>query len=923
MGKGKGRNKKPRWKKVNQKKDGSPGRENGQDFVERTVEQGNFKMEAYYAAQGLHHQSIQRTETSLLATTNNITSFDDWNRERLAWRAASGRTLPASFRFCQCQQIVSDDMAQAMQTELKALLQQAKEWKKDETTTTAKEEEKVDDRDNKKRQYTPIVYEPLNDQDVQLTTIPFCPHAYQLPLDRTLIRKHPALKPLHQWLMNKTDCGYVTRQETVSMIPPIVLLSQESSSPSTTSNGGGNAILDMCAAPGSKTSQLLEGLASAHQERAKAMADEDGDNNNSTTGLLVANDVNPSRAHMLMHQLKRILHHFPVAMVTAAAAQHFPSPPSCQPGEGRLFDKILADVPCSGDGTTRKNIHVWKTWSQMGALALHKLQLDIAFKGAATLLKIGGHLCYSTCSLNPVEDEAVVAELLRRAGGGLELVDITSSSSLLKSFVTRPGLSSWKVLCEPTSRRELKNRRNKNNAKMQQRRKEYEEQQQKEGEEAEGDDGREDAEMKEEEPKEGGDDEQVANGGERENDTTEETKLAPNTQKFEPTSMDEDYLMDLATNQAGLMHFKTMDDVPEEMMSRVRPSNFPPTPEETARFHLERCIRVLGHDNDTGGFFVALLKKVGPVGGQDRRDEKRQQEAAAAAAASVEGVNEANNSTSPPPKRAKLDDDNVESLVTEDIANIDSMEDDGGEAAESNTKNSGGDSRGKRNPKFEPEFVPVKDEIMDPLIEFYGLGGPGFRKDLFMQRASGSDVSKILTYVSPAVKDLLDHNMDIQKRVSIIATGLKAFTKNTALKETPITHRLAQEAAHFMVPHMSDKRKLSVTTADFEVALGIVTSNNNNEAEAKESDKGKGGKNKNAMNVISIDKFSPEFQSRARKLDVGAFVTVLEGFEDRHDEKMVLVLWRCRGDHVNTLVAKTDVDAIVSKVMLLKKDQET
>lgn len=65
---------------------------------------------------------------------------------------------------------------------------------------------------------------------------------------------------------------------------------------------------------------------------------------------------------------------------------------------------MLKDVPCSGDGTLRKNPDVWIKWKITHALNLHGVQYRIARRGAE-LLDIGGRLVYSTCSLNPVENE--------------------------------------------------------------------------------------------------------------------------------------------------------------------------------------------------------------------------------------------------------------------------------------------------------------------------------------------------------------------------------------------------------------------------------------------------------------------------------------------------------------------------------------
>ena len=104
-----------------------------------------------------------------------------------------------------------------------------------------------------------------------------------------------------------------------------------------------------------------------------------------------------------------------------------------------LFDRILCDVPCSGDGTIRKNSNIWRLWSLGGAIGLHPLQLSIAWR-AAQLLKVGGRLVYSTCSLNPFENEAVVAELIRHSRGALRVVDV---SDKLPGLLREPGMESW------------------------------------------------------------------------------------------------------------------------------------------------------------------------------------------------------------------------------------------------------------------------------------------------------------------------------------------------------------------------------------------------------------------------------------------------------------------------------------------------
>ena len=827
------------------------------DFVTQTVAQGNPKFEAYYAVQGLHHTK---------ADGSKVGNFEEWNNERIHWRTTLGKVLPASFRFCLYDKLVPVSVKQEMETQVQNILQKAQAWDKD----TWEQQQEIQGNSLGKRKksemHTPITYENLQPHQLQLTKLPFGDYCYQLQLDKNIIRKHPALKELHQWLMQHTDCGHVTRQEAVSMIPPIVLLNTPpTTTPTNQNHTTGQSIFDMCAAPGSKTSQLLEGLATL-------------DTHDQLHNLLVANDVNPSRAHMLTHQLKRILGHYPAALMTAAPAQHFPASRSVQ---GK-FDKLLADVPCSGDGTTRKNIGVWKEWSQLGALGLHKLQHEIAWKGVSTLLKMGGYMCYSTCSLNPIEDEAVVAELLRKSKGNLELVDIHQS---LGGFVTRPGVSDWKVLCEPLSKAQQKSRDRKNTPRMQAKRAEYEakqEQEQKNEEAAAEDDAKELATNGE-----------STKATETPSEPPTDKKMEPLT-KFEPTSMDPEYLMEQAL-ATGLVHVPNMEEAKEKGLdNRIQSSNFPPTPEEAAKFQLHRCIRVVSHDNNTGGFFVALLKKTGPIGGSDFKNVRQAAEAEANGQTVVEMANddveeeEDANTAEPEAKRIKVDEDGDAAVEDPGETETPTGEDEDDAAANDTSSNNN-----NRKIRFSTEFHTVDAAILDPLLEYYGLTGPHVRKDLFMNRSGGD--TKNIFWVAPCVKDLFDAGMNIQNRVNIISTGLKAFTRNNTLKDCEVSHRLAQDAIQFLVPHMSDKRKFSVSFDDFERCL-------------------------NGNTMMKMEEFSADFRSRARGLDLGCFVVILEGYEERLHEKMIGVMWRCKGDHVNTLVSKPEKDGLLTKLAVLKEE---
>ncbi|KAA6378816.1 MAG: putative NOL1/NOP2/Sun domain family, member 2 [Streblomastix strix] len=108
-----------------------------------------------------------------------------------------------------------------------------------------------------------------------------------------------------------------------------------------------------------------------------------------------------------------------------------------------LFDRVLCDVPCSGDGTMRKAPDIWMGWTTSNGMSHHGLQLRIAQRGALLLKEIDNipRMVYSTCTLNPIDDEAVVTQLLL-SYPQLEQLDTSQEISALKR---RQGVSNWQV----------------------------------------------------------------------------------------------------------------------------------------------------------------------------------------------------------------------------------------------------------------------------------------------------------------------------------------------------------------------------------------------------------------------------------------------------------------------------------------------
>lgn len=147
----------------------------------------------------------------------------------------------------------------------------------------------------------------------------------------------------------------------------------------------GERVLDLCAAPGGKTTQL-----------AAAMKGE---------GLLISNEIHPARAKILSSNVERM--GIPNAVVTNETperlAERFPA----------FFDRIVVDAPCSGEGMFRKEEQALLQWSPENVSMCAERQQGI-LEQAAKMLRPGGVLVYSTCTFAPEEDEGSITEFLCR-----------------------------------------------------------------------------------------------------------------------------------------------------------------------------------------------------------------------------------------------------------------------------------------------------------------------------------------------------------------------------------------------------------------------------------------------------------------------------------------------------------------------------
>lgn len=792
----------------------------------KTVASKCPKMEAYYAYQGLHSTRLQNGQFV------PCTSPEEMEDERNRWASAMRSMLPAAFRIGQN---IEDDHREQLVSDIQKFVGTEIEIEVDEEGNSVSKPRCSDKSDeNNDIDVSKLQDEKLHARTVKKVApgqrIPFIPDAYQLPFDRKTIRRNPALHDFFEWLRINTDAGFLSRQETVSMIPPVVLAPEPH-----------HAVLDMCAAPGSKTSQLLE-IVSHIPEGEKE-----------PTGFVVANDSDAKRAYMLVHQLRRI--NSPAVFVTAKDAQFWPlltrgSGVSIEDRarEG-IFDRVLCDVPCGGDGTSRKNPGIWKYWSMSASISIHPMQTSILLNGAR-LTKVGGYVCYSTCSMNPIENEAVVAEVLRISDGSLELVDKRPE---MEGMLARPGMTSWKVMTEALSTKDRRNKAKKNSKRMQEKRREWiDKQNQVSGQEeiAYGADDLEDTE----------------NEIDREWEAERQSKKDWNPS---PLSWDEETLLQRCEEQ-GLLEYKSFEDVPQDRKNHVRQSCFPPSAEEIEKFNLQKCFRCLPHDLNTGGFFVALFKKVAPLSARAKKK-------------ALEIATEMNNKKF----QTELNDE-----VKIDIDEDDSLSNKPKKMRiDKETKIDTNESLAKMSKdKFgfnkSESFVAVQDEILPPIVEYYGIA-ESFGKNQLMTRAHGG--GKLLYFITDSVKkNLIDRG--VQDRVQVISSGLRAFHAQD--RDGCRVYRPMQESIHYIGPHMT-KRKFIIGYDDFMNCI------------------------KDGLNPIST--FSDEVAKQMRGLTPGSFVVALKGYENDIKKKFYVVMHRARGDHVQCLIARLELEGYEAKVRSIVK----
>lgn len=234
----------------------------------------------------------------------------------------------------------------------------------------------------------------LEDEEVPMEPVPGVPGAYVVPAEG-----RPALMTSRPY----AD-GHVYVQNVSSQLAPHALGARE-----------GDRVLDLCAAPGSKTGQL------------SMMVGTDGE----VTAV--------EKARPRFYKLKANVYRQGATNVLpwmGNGAVYWRREPEA-------FDRVLVDAPCSTEGRFRAHDpETTEYWSPRKIKEMRSKQVKLLWAGVQAL-KVGGTLLYSTCTFAPEENEAVVAKILKTFGDKVELVDAGLPTSGPVAAQAVAGLTSW------------------------------------------------------------------------------------------------------------------------------------------------------------------------------------------------------------------------------------------------------------------------------------------------------------------------------------------------------------------------------------------------------------------------------------------------------------------------------------------------
>jgi len=337
----------------------------------------------------------------------------------------------------------------------------------------------------------------------------------------------------------------------------------------------------------------------------------------------------------------------------------------------------------------------------------------------------------------------------------------------------------------------------------------------------------------------------------------------------------------------GLYEFKSGDAVPADLNTTIRPTVFPPTPEEADAMGLDKCIRCYPQDMDTGGFFVTLFKKVGCVGSPAKAERrKRKEEYDKKMSGGVANDNDNDNDNA---DESNTNGDNADANADTNT-NGNSKRQKGNDskpiipvipAASFGVQNQDPDKPNASNVKnFNPNqlVIDMDEDFWKPIAQDFG-----FREDFpYKQFKSRTAAGRaIMFFTKEIVEELVEK--DVNKKLNLVHCGVKTVEKSNN-KNAVQCHRPSQEGAHLFQWYITDKRKVMVGPADFSILLST-------------------------KEMIPPKVLSKGLQEKIHNCQPGSIIFVLEGAPI--ENKMILSTWMSQDRSVSILVARKELDQMV------------
>ncbi|KAJ8541980.1 hypothetical protein K7X08_016846 [Anisodus acutangulus] len=492
-------------------------------------------------------------------------------------------------------------------------------------------------------------------------------------------------------------------------------------------------------------------------------------------------------------------------IATNHEAQHFPSchlnrsyAKGSEPREAKefdidqlLFDRVLCDVPCSGDGTLRKAPDIWRRWNAGMGNGLHGLQVQIAMRGMS-LLKVDGGMVYSTCSMNPIENEAVVVEILRRCGGSVELVDVSNE---LPHLVRRPGLKKWKVQDKGmwlTSFNEVCDSRRA----------------------------------------------AIVPG------------MFPSGKGYADAQLPNDGSNGNSQNGNGMVQDPA---IPTTILD-----------EEASTLPLERCMRIVPHDQNSGAFFVVVFHKLSHL---PRKTTSR-------CNFQAQSFTEVKDINADEVEQV----DSIGNQLSEATMNDADILENGKDEAPLDTDPS--KIRG-----IDPILFYREEEVVGQIKAFYGMKESFPFKGHLIVRNSDINHVKRVYYVSKSVKEVLELNFLAGEQLKITAVGLKMFEQQKDVYAQCV-FRITSEGLPLLLPHIT-KQIVYASPVDFKHLLQY-------------------------RSIKFGDFEDAEFREKASKLQFGCCAVILNKG-----------CWRCQ-NNITAMVIALDIEELLERMLMyLEEDSDS